>query len=148
MKMKRVLFPVFAVAVGSVAGVVLAKTSILSPLRPAAPVRSTRSKSMLNVAQQQVPQIESELITATPHGFEPREITRPQAQFLLMIDDRSSLDQLDIRLSREGGAEIRQISVSREAPDWSEVINLEAGQYLLTEANHPSWTCGLTITGQ
>jgi hypothetical protein len=47
--------------------------------------------------------IESELITITPHGFEPAEITRPRGQFLLTIDNRSGLAASALQLTSEAG---------------------------------------------
>ena len=91
---------------------------------------------------------ESELITITPHGFEPREITRPPGQFLLLIDNRSDLAVTSLSLTREAGPRTRELSVPREEPNWSEVVDLPSGNYVLTEANHPRWACRITITSQ
>ena len=53
------------------------------------------------MAQGQSPQtpLQAELITVTPAGFEPAEITRPQGRFLLAIDNRSGLDEIDFHLA-------------------------------------------------
>jgi hypothetical protein len=90
--------------------------------------------------------IEAELVTVTPHGFEPQEITRPPGPFLLMLDNHSGLRQVNLHLSREAGARLREVPVPREQPNWSEVIALPPGRYVLTEADHPGWLCRLTIT--
>jgi hypothetical protein len=93
-------------------------------------------------------QIESELITITAHGFEPAAITRAQGRFLLMVDNRSGLNDLSIQLRHEGGAQLREIFAPREEPNWSDVIDPAPGRYLLTEASHPRWRCLVTITPQ
>ena len=98
------------------------------------------------VPQQRRADIEAELITIAPHGFEPTELTRPRGRFVLMIENRSGLEAVTLRLTREGGPRIREKRVPREEPDWSEVIDLEPGRYLLSEANHPDWVCLITIT--
>ncbi len=96
-----------------------------------------------------IAQMESELITMTPHGFEPREITRPKGAFLLLVDNRSGRATApNARFTVEAGAQLREIVVPREQPNWSDVVNLEPGRYVLTDANHPSWTCHITITAQ
>ena len=60
------------------------------------------------LAQGQRPQapFQAELITTTPAGFEPTEITRPHGRFLLAIDNRSGLDELDLYLERETGGRV------------------------------------------
>jgi len=91
---------------------------------------------------------EAELITITPHGFEPREITRPEGRFLLMVDNRSGVAATALALTSEGGLRTREMRVPREEPNWSEALELPAGRYVLTEADHPRWSCRITITEQ
>jgi hypothetical protein len=118
-----------------------------------APARSTKTLPEIVkaaptsvVPQRRGADIQAELITIVPHGFEPQELTRPRGRFLLMIDNRSGLETVTLRLTLEGGPRVREISVPREEPDWSEVIDLDPGRYLLTEANHSDWVCVITIT--
>jgi hypothetical protein len=91
---------------------------------------------------------ESELITITPHGFEPQSITRPHGRFLLMIDNRSGLAAPALTLTREPSERVRELQVPRETPNWSDVVNLPPGQYVLSEPSHPGWSCLITITSQ
>jgi hypothetical protein len=91
--------------------------------------------------------IESEIITTTPRGFEPAEITRPEGQFILMIDNRSEIE-LDFRLLRENGQPLHEIRSTRQEPDWNEVLDLRPGRYVLIELDHPQWTCSITITAR
>ncbi len=92
-----------------------------------------------------IAQMESELITVTPHGFEPREITRPPGAFLLLIDNRSGLNTVNPRLTLDT-LDVLDLTIPREQPDWSDVLNLQPGVYLLTETGHPGWLCRVTIT--
>jgi hypothetical protein len=98
------------------------------------------------VPQRRRADIQAELITVAPHGFEPQELTRPRGRFLLMIDNRSGLETVALRLTREDGPRVREMRVPREEPDWSEVVDLDPGRYLLTEANHSGWVCVITIS--
>jgi hypothetical protein len=91
--------------------------------------------------------IESEVITATRRGFEPAAISRPQGRFILMIDNRSGTD-LNFRFSRETGESIHEIGSSREQLDWNEIVDLQPGRYVLTERDHPDWTCSIRITAR
>lgn len=92
-----------------------------------------------------IAQMESELITVTQHGFEPQEITRPAGAFLLFIEDRSGFEHISPQLTRLAGLRVLNLAISREQPDWSDVLNLKPGTYLLTDSDHPSWLCRVTI---
>jgi hypothetical protein len=91
-------------------------------------------------------QIEVELVTVLPHGFEPREISRAPGRFILMIEDRSRLRSLNLELKRDDGPRVRQISITREQPDWNEPLDLEPGRYALSDATNPRWSCVITIS--
>jgi hypothetical protein len=91
--------------------------------------------------------LESEVVTVSDRGFEPTAITRPQGEFILMIENPNA-QQLNFSLSRESGARLHQIRASREEPNWNEVQDLPPGRYLLTEQSHPEWMCLITITAR
>ena len=90
--------------------------------------------------------IEAEVITIYYYGFMPREITRPQGSFILMVDDLSGLPGTRLQLNRDTGSPVRQMEIRREEPDWTDELDLEPGQYVLSEADHPGWACRITIT--
>src|SRR5882672_8139844 len=92
--------------------------------------------------------IEAELISIRPNGFEPTQITRPKGPFLLAIENRSGLKQIEFQLGVERGIRLFQIKRSWERLDWNQVVDPQAGKYVLTEANHPDWKCTITITEQ
>ena len=91
-------------------------------------------------------QLEAELVTATPTGFEPGEITRAQGRFLLAVDNRSGLDQLDLYLERDTGARVNAALARKGKLKWREVLDLPPGRYILRAANDPSWTCVINLT--
>jgi hypothetical protein len=79
-----------------------------------ASVRAAKSDAITPVTVQRpraIANIEAELVTVTPHGFEPQEITRPPGPFLLMLDNHSGLRQVNLHLSREAGARLREVPV-------------------------------------
>ena len=98
--------------------------------------------------QRRIADFESELITITPHGFEPQEITRPAGRVLLMVDNQSELDLMSLQLTREAGPRINEIRVPREQPNWSDAIDLTPGRYVLTDAEHPEWQCRINISAR
>ena len=100
----------------------------------------------LSVPQALTARLEAELITITPGGFEPGEITRPAGRFLLAIDNRSGLEDISLSLVRAAGSKLREQRVSRSKASWREVVDLTPGTFALTEANHPGWICRITIS--
>lgn len=94
--------------------------------------------------RQEAPQ--TELVTATPTGFEPAEIMRPAGRLILSVENRSGLEEIMLVLRDGGGRELLRERVPRERLDWSGTLDLGAGEYLLSEESHPQWACRLTLT--
>ena len=110
-----------------------------------APAPSSEAATMV---QSTKPPIQAELITITTTGFEPTELTRPKGEFLLAIDNRSGLDDVDFYFERETGGRV-EVPLSRRGKlAWRELVNLTPGTYILRATNDESWRCRLTITAQ
>ncbi len=151
-KQERVFWPSLALIVLTVATLALASVRANnSRLTRRARVISATEISQSTVA---VPlergslqeSMEAELITILPTGFEPAEIRRPAGKFLLAIDNRSGLAEVNLRLVRVNGRAVHELRIRREKPDLRKVVDLEPGSYRLSEANHPDWIGRLTIT--
>lgn len=95
--------------------------------------------------RQKQERVETELITLQQTGFEPNEIRRPQGVFILGVDNRSGLEAIDLRLVRADGQRLNVLQTRKRKLSWREVVDLAPGQYLLSEANHPDWTCSVVI---
>src|SRR5438067_1967408 len=65
--------------------------------------------------------IEAELISIRPSGFEPTQITRPKGPFLLAIENRSGLKEIEFQLGVQGGTHLFQVKRSWERSDWNQV---------------------------
>lgn len=91
--------------------------------------------------------IEPVMITLKPTGFEPKEITRPQGLFLLIVNNRSNNPDITLRLDHETGRRTHEEHLHGGKIDWRQPVDLTPGRYVLTEPNHPEWTCSFTITG-
>lgn len=89
-----------------------------------------------------------ELIILRPHGFEPREITRRLGRFMLVVNNRSGLKEMSLRLLRDTGNHLHEERVPRESLNWKKPVDLPPGHYILTDTNHPEWNCSITITAQ
>ena len=108
--------------------------------------RGDRSATSVGgLTPQPTPQIIEEVtLTIREEGFTPAELTRPAGRFLLSIDNRSDAEEFTFLINLNG-KRMRQIRVQRGTLDWSELINLPAGHYTLTEVNHPAWVCRITV---
>lgn len=87
-------------------------------------------------------------ITIRPTGFEPSEIVRPAGPFLLVIDNKSGLEDINLQIQRLTGGrrdKLHDIKVSLKQLRKAEITNLPVGQYELTEATHTDWICRVTI---
>ena len=91
-------------------------------------------------------QLEVERITIRESGFDPEEIRRPAGQVIVAVDNRSGLEEMRLRLEREGGQRLVDITVNRRKLDWRKRIDLQPGRYRLTEVSHPDWLCKIIIT--
>ena len=109
--------------------------------------RSAYMKRDVTLAQQRQKQerLETELLTLQPTGFEPNEIQRPRGAFILGVDNRSGVDAIELRFVRSDGQRLTVLETPRRKISWREVVDLGPGQYVLSEANHPDWTCTVTI---
>src|SRR5215207_2646259 len=83
--------------------------------------------------------MEAELITIEPHGFEPAEIVRPRGRFLLSIDNRSGLEDIQLRLERADGGRVPALELRNRRLSWREDVDLPPGQYVIRETNQRDW---------
>jgi hypothetical protein len=89
-------------------------------------------------------QLEVELTTLRPAGFEPSEITRPKGPFVLFIDDRSG-KETSLVLQRMNGERLRAINLNRKKSEWHSMIDLPPGTYVLQDAGNSELRCQITI---
>jgi hypothetical protein len=90
--------------------------------------------------------VEAELLIVRPDGFQPREIRRPAGRFLLALQNHSTAEELSLTLTPEGRDPLRQVRFEKKQSKLRELIELPPGRYVLSEANHPEWTCSIEIT--
>jgi hypothetical protein len=90
--------------------------------------------------------IRVETVILTRFGFEPNSIVRSHGEFILFVENRSEVGDVDLRLDKVAGNRVHQQHVPKERPDWDNLFKLEPGDYILTETNHPNFTCDIRIT--
>ena len=93
-------------------------------------------------------QVEAEVVTITPTGFEPATIRRPQGRFLLAVDNRSGLSDVPLYWERETGARLNSTPTRTGKLRWRDIIDFPPGTYILRAANDESWRCRITLAPQ
>jgi hypothetical protein len=139
---KRVLWTLIVLLIVSLPAIALIAPRLKKKPQPTGSQPSIEKTAILNNTKERV---EGEIIEVTPHGFEPSQISRPHKHFILVFDNHSGVSQVELRLDREHGARLREISLPRGKRTWSDDLDLSPGRYVLTEANHPSWRCDINI---
>lgn len=97
------------------------------------------------VSPQSANLLEAELLVVRADGFHPREITRPPGRFLLALQNHSTADELSLVLRREGDNSMREVRTSKKQSKSRQFVDLSPGRYVLSEANHPDWSCTIII---
>jgi hypothetical protein len=118
--------------------------------KSASAVEKTKPALMASAAQPRsapaTDPLSVENIILTRFGFEPNEIIRNEDEFLLSVENRSEVGDVDLHIDKVAGSRLHQQQVAKERPDWREFFKLEPGDYVLTEASHPDWICKIKIT--
>jgi hypothetical protein len=114
---------------------------------PAVSVLATKpATSRKPVRPQQGPTVtESVLLTITPRGFDITEITVAEGPFFLLVENRSGVPEMSLRVNQAAGLLVKAADVSREVVDWVELLDLTPGSYVLSESGHPGKVCNLTV---
>ena len=121
------------------------------PTRIRQPELKRLQPAMKTAAEQEsrkIVTIETQRVTLRRTGFEPSEFTRHKGPFLLSVDNVSELGEMNFQLFRQNGTTEREIRHRQDKFRLRQVVDLNPGRYVLTEANHPDWRCEITITAQ
>lgn len=90
--------------------------------------------------------VEVEVITATPFGFEPAEVTRTRGRFILAVQNNSGAAELSLRLDRVQGERLREVRMETGRQRSHQDLTLPPGEYVLAEAGNPDRSCRITLT--
>jgi hypothetical protein len=85
------------------------------------------------------------LLTIRPAGFEPAEVTLPADSYLLVVQNRSGLRGVTLRLDEESRGRLLEMSLKARL-DWRRRVNLRPGNYTISSADNPEWLCHVTVT--
>jgi hypothetical protein len=123
-------------------------TASVSSASPAANPMWTSSPAQNNQGRAipAPPEIQVETLILKPGGFEPNELKRSAAPFLLTVNNRSRVFNLSFDLYREGGHKLHEMKGPKGQVRFMKMIDLPPGTYLLKEVNHPGWTCRIVLS--
>ncbi len=62
-----------------------------------------------------------------------------------MVDDRCGKEGSSLSLQRLKGEQLRDIGMTKKKSEWFDIINLPAGDYVLTDAVNPERRCQITL---
>lgn len=113
---------------------------------PATPSKPAAAASATQSGPNKTEPFTARIITIRRMGMEPREITCPKGRVLLAVHNRTGLDEVVLNVDRVGGSRLHQERLSSGKADWRVFANFTPGSYVLSEANHPEWSCNITVT--
>jgi hypothetical protein len=85
------------------------------------------------------------MVEMSPYGFSPAKITHLANQHFLFVRNVSGLAQSSLVLKDQNAAVWGQAAPTFANPHWRQLLNLPAGTYTLSETNHPTWSCTITL---
>jgi hypothetical protein len=82
-----------------------------------------------------------------PHGFEPSSVTLDARHFLLTVYNRTglSLAKLTLAPDKIQASALKHVDIVASTPQYTDLLDLTPGTYILTEADHPKWTCKIVV---
>ena len=98
-------------------------------------------------SQNRSERLEVEVIRLLPTGFEPTEIKRPPGRFILIVNNQSGINEVEVRLDAETRT-LAEGHLPKGKKRWRTVIEAAPGRYVLTALGPPERTAHITITSQ
>lgn len=89
------------------------------------------------------PEAKALLIAVQPDGFEPAEMDVEEGRYLLVVQNRSGLSDIVVRLEAQDGKKVQEGHTQRQ--QWRKRFDLKKGTYRLTVENYPEWSCVLHV---
>ena len=83
------------------------------------------------------------LFAVQPYGFEPTEMVVEEGRYLLVVQNRSGLDDLLVTLQADDATKVHEEHTQRR--QWRKRFDLKKGTYRLIVENHPEWSCVIRV---
>jgi hypothetical protein len=123
-------------------------TTATAPRMPGEDVPRTveiSPRSSVSVTEVAGTRLPARFIILKAGGFEPTEVHWPKGEFFLVLENRSGVDDVTLRVDREVGGRLKEVKVNLRRHRWSGVVDFAPGNYLVTEVNHPNWHCRIVV---
>ena len=82
-------------------------------------------------------------IELTSNGFAPTEVQHAPGRFAIAVENKTLSGEYTLRLKAEDGTVVSELQVQKGSSAWT--VDLQTGNYTLTEADHPQWTCRIIL---
>lgn len=103
----------------------------------------------INAAQQQGAAQErapSQLtIQFSNEGLSPANATVIAGKILLKVENQRPMERLTLRINHQGGELIREVALPDKATAWNTELELNVGQYVVTETSRTGGSCVITV---
>ncbi len=84
------------------------------------------------------------LVRLTADGFSPAQLNGAPGKYRIAMT-RWSRDEIVILVRSAGGETLKEMTVPQGQLDWTTLVELGSGSYVLKVANHPEWVCQITV---
>lgn len=87
-------------------------------------------------------------LTLGPEGFTPAQVTLPRGRFLLVVYNKSGVEEVVLRLDGGDGGRLREARSKGRGSRWRDVFDPPPGRYVLGVADRPAWKCDITVAAR
>lgn len=126
-------------AVGVLSFVVLGVTH----RRPDISATRTNAESQTTPSQGNEAEAKALLFVVETNGFNPTEIDVEEGRYLLVVQNRSGLSDIVVKLEREDKGMVHEEHAQQQK--WRKRFDLKQGSYRLTVKNFPEWSCVIRV---
>jgi plastocyanin len=91
------------------------------------------------------PKTPSIFIRMLPDRMEPAQVTIDPGPVIILVQNRSTAPNVTVALDQTGGSRLNSTSLQPSQHHSLQSYFLTPGTYVLSEANHPTWTCTITV---
>ena len=77
------------------------------------------------------------------NGFSPAEVQHVAGTFGIAVENANLEGEYTLRLKAADGTVLKEVQVQKGSAAWT--MTLAGGEYTLTEANHSTWLCRISV---
>lgn len=123
----------------------LETVSALPTTTSSSPSKQVATSAIVDQSDEAGPDVKLVLLALRPEGFDSNEMQLTAGEYLFMISNRTGLDEVNVRLHREGKERMAAGTVRGRRKEWKQRLKLTSGTYLVTVDGNPDWTCRIVV---